>query len=307
MGTKKQDKTTPKTRQNQYRDGLLLFGGIPWGIYNANRELIVTNTCRLDSLLVLLYLLHRCKVIKTQCSEVEQEDSLLFRSFALMDEGKHDKARYLWIDEFHNGSTHDTDFRQRNGDSSSCYKDKKLNLWVALDAFFFPHTVDDPHPLAESCKMMLGYEKGCSLGGECMANRVRRHRHKTSHGIRVNNLITRRMQQDKVLRCEVEERCREFGLERTEKEINDILEEHNTEMCGRAMKICSVWGSDLKIVLRYAFDEDNIVQIPCSGSEEQPVCTGRLKRFHSEIRQWPHLLVFSFSGNNNYSLSKLHL
>jgi hypothetical protein len=84
-----------------------LFRGIHWGFtyVDDDENLVeVVNTCALDSLLTMLYLLHKCKIMVHSFIELENEKSILSRTFKLLDDYQGDDlggdlARKVWLTE----------------------------------------------------------------------------------------------------------------------------------------------------------------------------------------------------------------
>ena len=72
------------------------FLGIKWGMPGY-----ATNTCPLDSFLMMMYLPHKLELLFTPYPELKERNSLLSRSFALLDQNRSVEARQLWIEELY--------------------------------------------------------------------------------------------------------------------------------------------------------------------------------------------------------------
>ena len=73
------------------------FCGPKWNIPS-----VASNTCAFESFLVALYAPHHAGELESPYLELENEKSLLARSFQLMDENRNDDARIIWFSAVYN-------------------------------------------------------------------------------------------------------------------------------------------------------------------------------------------------------------
>ena len=69
--------------------------GFEWGFHHKGKHF--TNTCSLDSFLVLLHAMQRSESLINNFAELDIPNSLLRRTFSLMDQNRWNDTRMLWM------------------------------------------------------------------------------------------------------------------------------------------------------------------------------------------------------------------
>lgn len=133
------------------------FPGIKWSIDLPHVH--VTNTCPLDSLLTLIYTLHKCNIFTNDWPQLSNEQSLLSRSFALLDNNQCDDARLLWVKEFygHNDIPPSGSCEKRNR--------KKIDIFGTCSVFFDGGMTT--HPIRDAVRLEFKQESTCIREGGC--------------------------------------------------------------------------------------------------------------------------------------------
>jgi len=139
------------------------FRGIQWSFQYGNIH--YSNTCPLDSFLVLLYILHKGKVMITPLVETENKQSLLSRAFKELDNDPGAtggiNARMLFVKEFYH-----QEWLKRNNNS----------LHSSLDIFFNKNDDQDVgasgvSPILSSVTWQYTRDTAfCTLGSKCTSS-----------------------------------------------------------------------------------------------------------------------------------------
>ena len=141
-----------------------LFRGLSWG-YEFSDEcgniVEVTNTCPLDSIITTLYMLHKCKIMVQDFVELDNESSVLSRTFKLLDDYQGDDlggnlARNLWLKEV---------YKNRSPNEQNI-----IDLWGDLDIFFYKsrnREFANLSPVLDTVKFVYQEMYKCSKGNDC--------------------------------------------------------------------------------------------------------------------------------------------
>ena len=141
------------------------YSGIQWNF--AANGAYFSNTCSLDSVLFLLFVPHLMKANVTTYPDLADRKGLLHRSFALLNQEKHEEARLLWIREH---------LRRSVSEDLDLLNDKEIHGEV--NTFFgYPNDRDNlfgnlrkekrPHPLKSTIFLECESEEKCVATGGC--------------------------------------------------------------------------------------------------------------------------------------------
>ena len=144
-----------RTEKSEEGEGGTTFKGIPWSVPRSGDRPAITNTCRLDSFLDLMFLLNEHKVLSNPMIELQDGENIMSKSFALMREGKHDDARFLWVDD------------KRMLRDNTVYSDGTINMWGSVYEMLCSirrvGVKGETYPLHPSFEMVLEQTRKCSL------------------------------------------------------------------------------------------------------------------------------------------------
>lgn len=140
--------------RNQPDEADTLFMGPKWQIPG-----VATNTCVLDSFLVLLFVPWFGKLNLTPYPELADNESLLSRTFKLLESNECADARILWLEEF---------FKLEIGK-------RKIDLWRDSDCLFKEQGIVETsrvrggagHPLLQSFQLLFIKNTKCMREGKC--------------------------------------------------------------------------------------------------------------------------------------------
>jgi hypothetical protein len=109
-----------------------------------------TNTCSLDSFLVLLYGMWKSESLLKSFAELDDSNSLLTQTFQLIDKNNWDKARILWLEGIG-------------------WNFEITNLFGTVSRFFEPSadSSETNPPTIPSSAWVFNQERRCELGDKC--------------------------------------------------------------------------------------------------------------------------------------------
>ncbi len=228
-----------------------LYEGIKW-----NMPPYAYNTCPLDSFLDGIFVPYFAKLLIHPYPELANSDSLLSRSFALLQQNQHNEARLLWITEFYH-----------------IPEPAGLNLWGFTDTFFSSSGVkkrrdeDTTHPFRLSCEMVYQRTRHCIREGGCESDKTIQE---TAEDDSDDDIIlaednTRRESRRKRITCIIAGKTILGHLEQ-------LLEEHQLPMCDRQL-----------------LD-------PAHKNGAYRYCTGPNIVGEAQVIKWPHTMVFDVNG-----------
>ena len=258
-----------KTKKKKVQPRFPIFEGIRWGMPQA------WNTCPLDSWLDLIYIPHRAKLNLNPYPELQDNTSILSRTFEFMLHNDHDAARMLWLHELYQFSDEDLLVRK--------------NLFGSTDRFFekikVKNQADRPNPLDETLRLRFRRSIRCVREGGCkMLDSTLVCSHLDDPDEEVVDLGANYRE---VRRSQCRVTCAnglnkdEIG-KRPEDQLKSLLEEH---LLGA---FCSaVW-----------FNAAEGKQEPCTGPS----------MFHDAIvEKWPHTLAFDMTNTSGGTVNDVPL
>jgi hypothetical protein len=137
------------------------FAGTQWGIRGY-----ATNTCPVDSMVNAMYMPYRAGQLLSDYPALDDQNSLLSRTFKYLDSDEYDEGRKLWITPFYGEATPSNWLGVRNlyGSIGKFYSRSELK-------FQQPQHIIEHHPLSDCFQSIRHIYKRCNKTGGCASNK----------------------------------------------------------------------------------------------------------------------------------------